>query len=58
MEKIPENLKKALKIIKFAGLDDWIYDVRDREGKGWDGPKVKSFSKACDVINSYLRGDK
>lgn len=29
-------------------LGDFIYDVREREGKGWDGPKVTRFSELCE----------
>ena len=58
MKSVPADLRKALKILKKLGLDDYVYDIREREGKGWDGPKVQQFSEACKIINKYLRGDK
>lgn len=28
-------------------FEDKIYDVREREGEGWEGPKVTTYGKAC-----------
>jgi hypothetical protein len=31
-----------------ANLGDFVYDVRDREGKGWDGPRVVAWGNASE----------
>ena len=28
-------------------LDDYSYDIREREGLGWDGPKITAWGAAC-----------
>ena len=36
-------------------LEDVIYQVRDNEGLGWDGPKVREWAEACKRLRE-LRG--
>lgn len=48
---IDENkrLREALKAIMTnpsIDLGDMIYNVKDREGKGWEGPDVTAWGKA------------
>lgn len=46
--------EQALNILRelnsIIPLGDLIYEVRDNEGLGWDGPKVKAWGDACDQI--------
>jgi hypothetical protein len=35
-------------------LEDRIYDVREREGQGWDGPAVKQWGDACQLVKSAI----
>jgi hypothetical protein len=37
-------------------LSDYTYDVREREGKGWEGPLVTKWSDAC-VLAQKLLGE-
>lgn len=36
-------------------LEDKIYDVRESEGRGWDGPSVKAWSDAIDKAKQALK---
>lgn len=36
-------------------LGDFIYDVREREGKGWDGPKVQAWGEACEAADRIVK---
>lgn len=36
-------------------LGDRVYDVREREGKGWEGPQVMEYSNALEVIQSIIK---
>lgn len=36
-------------------LSDLIYDVREREGQGWDGPHVKQWSDAVEKVKNVLQ---
>lgn len=35
-------------------LGDLIYDVREREGKGWDGPNVEAWAKAVMALKAAV----
>ena len=48
------TLNKALKTIIDECIEDYIYSVREDEGKGWDGPRVVAYGEACAAITSYL----
>lgn len=55
MDDIPEDLMEALMVLHAEGvLSDHIYHVRDSEGDGWTGPRVKAFGDACNVIQWYV----
>jgi hypothetical protein len=55
---IPDDLFKALQtLVKDADLDALVYNVRDPELKGWDGPQVTAVSAACTVITKYVAGN-
>lgn len=40
------ELLEALTMLMQEPLGDFIYDVRDSEMQGWDGPRVANWSKA------------
>lgn len=51
------ELKSALQILLNEGLDDkFIYDVRENEMQGWDGPRVTAASNAIKVIKEAMNG--
>ena len=37
-------------------LGDLVYDVREREGKGWDGPDVKAWSDGYAIFRHHADG--
>jgi len=37
-----------------ANLSDMIYEVKKREGEGWDGPAVNAWSKAVADANAVI----
>jgi len=42
-----DALLEALTLLCQESLEDWIYDIREREGLGWNGPRVKAWGQAC-----------
>jgi len=45
------TLKEALKVLIDEGVGDvMVYQIRDNEGLGWDGPRVLDFTTAWKVI--------
>lgn len=49
-------LVRALRTMNdILNFGDRIYDVREREGMGWEGPQVKAYGDACASIQPYLK---
>lgn len=36
-------------------LEDHVYDVREHEGEGWEGPAVKKFSDLIDRLREFIK---
>lgn len=50
---IPAELADALRVLVAENIGDNVYDIRERELKGWEGPRVTAFSNAVTVIEKY-----
>lgn len=48
------DLLRALTTNPHFNLGDRAYDVREREGLGWDGPSVTSYGKTVTAIAKLL----
>ena len=51
------DLLEALKAISSnpcLTLDDLIYQVREVEGEGWEGPAVTAWSNACVAVKKAI----
>lgn len=46
---------RALMTNPHLDLGDRVYDVREREGLGWDGPSVVAWSAAVKAAKDVLR---
>ncbi len=49
----PDLLEAAVMLTK-EPLGDFIYNIRDQELKGWDGPRVKNWSEAVIKIEAAI----
>jgi len=49
------ELLAALRVLLSEHIGDKVYDIREREGKGWHGPRVKAWSDACAVIEREVK---
>lgn len=50
------TLREALEILlDVEHAADWIYAVREREGLGWEGPRVGAYSKAIEELRLTLQ---
>ncbi len=36
-------------------LQDWTYSVREDEGQGWEGPRVKKYSESVDLAEKVIK---
>lgn len=58
-QQSPEPSGDALTILRTLmdsyELGDLVYDVREREGLGWEGPKVKAYSNAVTAAKELLK---
>jgi hypothetical protein len=48
---------KTLTSNPHIALGDMVYEVREREGEGWEGPAVKSWGDACSRVDKLVRED-
>ena len=63
MSDEPDAVARAVKVLiegvqllqDSASLGDFIYDIREREGLGWDGPKTKSWGMGCVLIKQAMK---
>jgi hypothetical protein len=58
-EQENQKLREALKGLMTnpsIDLGDKVYDVRDSEGKGWEGPDVIAWGKAVEEARKLLEG--
>ena len=50
------ELESCIVVInELNNLSDAIYDVRDRELKGWEGPKTKAYGEAISKLRALLK---
>ena len=50
------ELESVIVVInELHNLSEAIYDVRDRELKGWEGPKTKAYSEAISKLRALLK---
>lgn len=44
-------------LVEEHNLGDFVYNVRERELKGWNGPKVMSFANAVATLRAFAKGE-
>lgn len=57
-EKDIEELISAASTLANEAVGDWVYDIREREGAGWEGERVVNFGKAAEIINRLRKEGK
>lgn len=50
---MPRNIIDTLRDLLSFAPGDRIYDVREREGLGWDGPRVKLYAQVIREIEEF-----
>lgn len=53
MNLSPELLA-ALRTLDEESIGDFVYTIREREGLGWDGPRVVAWSHAAQTIKKVV----
>ncbi len=55
-EEAGEKAIEALKLLKQgANIGDFVYEIRERELLGWDGPRVKAWSDGAQLAEQALK---
>lgn len=52
------ELAQAAGAVENESPGDHIYDIREREGLGWDGSRVKKWGAACEVLSRLRKEGK
>lgn len=55
--KSPEDILRRLMTNPHLSLADQTYQVREREGKGWNGPAVKAWSDAVGDAEAWMKAN-
>lgn len=51
-----EKALRALELLYSAtSIGDYVYDIRERELKGWDGPRVTAWGEGARLAEEALR---
>lgn len=48
------ELLTALRTLDEESIGDFVYTIRDREGLGWDGPRVVAWDHAAQIIKKVV----
>jgi len=54
-DQIGEVMKAIKQLLEVHHIDDYVYHVRERELKGWDGPLVQGFAAACNTLRAAVK---
>lgn len=54
-DRLRELESVIVAINKLHNLSDAIYDVREHEGEGWEGPKTKAYGEAINKLRELLK---
>lgn len=49
-----KDLRWAIQALLDNHVGDYVYDIRERELKGWAGPRVTAWGKACAILREYM----
>lgn len=52
---LPPDLVTAIETLEAESVGDMVYDIREREAEGWEGPRVTRWAKMCETISSYAK---
>ncbi|MEN6406197.1 MAG: hypothetical protein ABFC77_06985 [Thermoguttaceae bacterium] len=53
--EIPDPIQVLRDLFDAGGLDDHFYDVREREGEGWEGRKMLKWGKATKQAHELMK---
>lgn len=50
------KVREALRVLfEVESIEDYVYDVRERECEGWEGPRVVAFGEACETLKRVMK---
>lgn len=56
---IPADLQRAIdELVHELNIGDYVYNVKERELKGWEGPRVQAFAAAVEVLTRHANPKK
>jgi hypothetical protein len=52
--ELPDPIQVLRDLFEAGGLEDHFYDIREREGQGWEGPRMVKWGKACEAARRLM----
>lgn len=52
--ELPDPIQVFRDLFEAGNLEDHFYAVREREGQGWEGPRMVKWGKACEAARKLM----
>ena len=53
--ELPDPIQVLHDLFEAGDLEDHFYAVREREGLGWEGPRMRRWGRACEQARELLK---
>jgi len=55
--ELPDPIQVLRDLFEAGGLEDHFYDIREREGQGWEGPRMVKWGRACEAAKELMKSE-
>ena len=52
--ELPDPIRVLHDLFEAGDLEDHFYAIREREGQGWEGPRMVKWGKACEAARKLM----
>ena len=53
-EALPDPIQVLRDLFEAGDLEDHFYAIREREGQGWEGPRMVKWGAACEAARKLM----
>ncbi len=55
--ELPDPIQVLRDLFEAGGLEDHFYAIREREGHGWEGPRMVKWGRACEAAKELMKSE-
>ncbi len=52
--EVPDPIQVLKDLFEAGDLENHFYDIREREGQGWNGPRMVKWGKVCEAARKLM----